>query len=167
MFFLYSSSGISYNSLNKINVSEGVSSKNSWLFCPITTAYLFLNSFSSLLGEYPNTERFPELGAIIPVSIFISVVFPAPFRPISPINSPFSTVRSNSDTAFFSVYFLLKSDFKLPLKPASFSKSLYIFVNCFISIIFICFSSQNFIFFIPTNSRISKYPQKIPARFQR
>ena len=40
----------SYISLNRRKVSLTVSSKNNWLFCPITMAYCFLNSFFKSLG---------------------------------------------------------------------------------------------------------------------
>ena len=63
----------------------------------------------------------PEVGAIIPVSIFVSVVFPAPLGPISPINSPSSKIKSKFLTADFSSYSRLQRLLILPDNPSGFT----------------------------------------------
>src|SRR5581483_4211530 len=50
-------------------------------------------------GGSPNSRTAPAETGSSPSSILISVVFPAPFAPSSPITSPGSTVRSTPSTA--------------------------------------------------------------------
>jgi len=48
---------------------------------------------------YPPTLIVPEVGFIIPESIFVSVDFPAPFGPNKPKSSPLATFIETLSTA--------------------------------------------------------------------
>lgn len=49
---------------------------------------LRLKLFTFVFNEYPSTSTSPPVGAIIPVIIWIAVVFPAPLWPNNAITSP-------------------------------------------------------------------------------
>src|SRR3954463_397106 len=54
----------------------------------------------------PNTRASPPLGRVIPSSIFIVVVLPAPLRPRKPQMEPAATRRSRPRTASIAPYAL-------------------------------------------------------------
>ena len=57
---------------------------------------------------------------MMPVSIFVRVVFPAPFGPISPMSSPSCKAKSKSRTAAFSSYSRFQRLLTLPESPSGF-----------------------------------------------
>src|SRR5262245_25366637 len=72
-------------------------------------------------GRWPSTRASPDVGWMMPASIFTSVVLPAPFAPTTPTISPSSTRNETSFTAVLVIDSRTKSDLREAFSPGSFS----------------------------------------------
>ena len=79
--------------LNKSKVSSAGISHHNWLLCPKTTPIFFTYSLRFSQGIILTILHFPDVGVRMPLKIFIVVYLPAPFGPMQPIISPFSTLK--------------------------------------------------------------------------
>src|ERR1700757_47983 len=108
--------------MTRFNSSDSRAGKShqSEFFCPSTKLNCRLNSGLRSQGVNPKTDAEPEVGTSKPDNIFSTVVFPAPFGPRKPTNSPCSMEKDTRSTARVSSKSRRTRPCKAPDKPERF-----------------------------------------------